>query len=141
MEFPVPIPFADWLGLRLVRWGDGEAEIQCDPSPQMLNSFQVVHGGVSMTLLDIAMAHAARSVRPGMGAVTIEMKTSFMVAAQGPLQATGRLLRDTATMAFVEAELRDAAGQLCAHATGTFRYVRRLPVGAASVHPLGGDGA
>ncbi|MCX7742162.1 MAG: PaaI family thioesterase, partial [Tepidimonas sp.] len=63
LPFSVPIPFVELLGLRLRRWDDGVAEIAFEPGPQHLNSFAVVHGGVSMTLLDVAMAHAARSVQ------------------------------------------------------------------------------
>lgn len=130
LSFPVPIPFVAHLGLRLLKWQDGQAVLAFDPAPEHLNSFSVVHGGVGMTLLDVAMAHAARSVQPGdWGAITIEMKTSFMRAAVGPLRATGNLLHRTATLAFTEARIHDAQGQLCAHATGTFKYVKRLPVG------------
>lgn len=80
-----------------------------------------------MTLLDVAMAVAARSQTPELGVVTIEMKTSFMQAAHGPLVAKGRLLHRTASMAFTEATVFDAQGRACTHATGTFKYVKRLP--------------
>lgn len=136
IPFAVRIPFVELLGLRLRRWEDEVAEIAFDPAPQHLNSFDVVHGGVSMTLLDVAMAHAARSVQRDMGVVTIEMKTTFMQAAQGPLLARARLLHRTATMAFTEGDIRDAEGRLCAHATGTFRYVRRLPAPGRDVRDL-----
>ena len=85
------------------------------------------------TCFDVAMAHAARSVRLGdagaAGIVTIEMKTSFMQPAKGLLTSKGRLMHRTATMAFTEATIFDADGRACAHSTGTFKYVRRLPVG------------
>lgn len=143
MEFSVHIPFVAHLGFELLRMEGGEAEIRFAAAPEHLNSFNVVHGGASMTLLDVAMAHAARSVLVGpeadMGVVTIEMKTSFMAAARrepGPLLATGRLLHRTATMAFTEGRVVDAQGKLCAHATGTFKYVRRLPTGGRGVHAL-----
>ena len=136
MDFQVRIPFVDHLGFRLERWDGGEAELHYDPAPEHLNSFNVVHGGASMTLLDVVMAHAARSVQQDMGAVTIEMKTSFMRAAQGALVARGKLLHRTATMAFTEGSIFDAAGKLCCHATGTFKYVPRLPVGARSTQAL-----
>ncbi|TNF63588.1 MAG: PaaI family thioesterase [Burkholderiales bacterium] len=129
MKFEVHIPFVELLGFELRRFGDGEAEIAFCPRPEHENSFNVVHGGASMTLLDVVMAHAARSVEPSMGCVTIEMKTSFMRAARGPLVAQGTLLHRTATMAFTEGRIMDAAGQMCAHATGTFKFVSRLPVG------------
>ena len=114
----------------------GEAEITFDAQPEHLNSFDVVHGGASMTLLDVVMAHAARSVEPSMGAVTIEMKTSFMRPAKGALRATGRLLHRTATMAFTEGSVFDASGKLCIHATATFKFVPRLPTSATSTQPL-----
>jgi len=136
MEFSVRIPFVEHLGFRLLRMDGGEAQIAFDPAPDHLNSFDVVHGGASMTLLDVVMAHAARSVQPEMGCVTIEMKTSFMRAAKGPLTAHGKLLHRTATMAFTEGSVFDAAGKLCSHATGTFKYVPRLPTGPGSVQPL-----
>jgi uncharacterized protein (TIGR00369 family) len=146
MAFSVHIPFVAHLGFELVRMADGEAEIHFPAQPAHLNSFNVVHGGASMTLLDVVMAHAARSVLQGaqaeMGCVTIEMKTSFMAAAKaqaGPLVATGRLLHRTTTLAFTEGRVVDAQGQLCAHATATFKYVRRLPTGGREVHALNGQ--
>jgi len=39
-------------------------------------------------------------------------------------------------MAFTEATLFDEQGRACAHATGTFKYVKRLPVGVKSANPL-----
>jgi uncharacterized protein (TIGR00369 family) len=135
VQFQVHIPFVELLGFELQQFEGGTAEITFDPKPEHENSFNVVHGGASMTLLDVVMAHAARSVEPTMGVVTIEMKTSFMRAAKGPLTAKGLLLHRTATMAFTEGRILDAAGKLCAHATGTFKYVARLPVGK-SAHTL-----
>lgn len=120
------------MGFRLLRWDNGEADVAYEPRPEHLNSFSVVHGGASMTLLDVAMASAARSVQQDMGAVTVEMKTSFLQAAQafqGALQARAKLLHRTATLAFVEGRVLDSQGRCCAHATGTFKYVPRLPVG------------
>ena len=136
MKFEVRIPFVELLGFELLRMEGGEAEIAFRPADDHLNSFDVVHGGASMTLMDVVMAHAARSVEPNMGCVTIEMKTSFMRAARGPLLAKGKLLHRTATMAFTEASLFDAGGKLCCHATGIFKFVARLPVSPGSVQPM-----
>jgi uncharacterized protein (TIGR00369 family) len=136
MEFPVRIPFVEHLGVQLEQMADGRAVLLLAPQPEHHNSFDVVHGGVSMTLLDVVMAHAARSVAADMGVVTIELKTSFMRPALGALRAEGQLLHRTATMAFTEARIVDSQGQVCSHATGTFKYVRRLPVGAKQAHDL-----
>lgn len=141
MEFPVVIPFVDLLGFELVRFADGEAEIQLPLRDELTNSFGVAHGGLSMTLLDVVMAHAARSVDlvladKAPGVVTIEMKTSFMRPGQGRLRAVGKLLHRSTTMAFTEGQVFGGDGLLCAHATGTFKYVRRLPVGGRELKAL-----
>ncbi len=136
MQFPVPIPFVDHLGFELLRWDEAGVEIAFTPRPEHLNSFSVVHGGASMTLLDVAMAHAARTGMPEMGAVTIELKTSFVRAARGPLRAQARILHRSATLAFTEGRIVDAEGRLCCHASGTFKCVKRLPVGPRGVQAL-----
>ena len=123
MKFSVHIPFVELLGFELQKFEGGEATICFDPRPEHQNSFNVVHGGASMTLLDVVMAHAARSVEPAMGCVTVEMKTSFMRPARGPMVARGKLIQRTRSMAFAEAWVYDAAGQLCSQSTGTFKYV------------------
>ena len=136
MRFGVDIPFVHHLGFELVLFDGGHSQIDYLPRPEHLNSFGVTHGGACMTLLDVVMALAARSVEKEMGAVTIEMKTSFMQPARGALSGKGRLMHRTATMAFTEATVFDAEGRACAHATGTFKYVKRLPTGPKSANPL-----
>ncbi len=87
-----------------------------------------------MTLLDVSMAVAARSVEKSMGVITIEMKTSFMHPARGKLRGKGRLMHRTGSMAFMEATIFDSEGRACAQAMGTFKYVKRQ-AGAASGAP------
>jgi len=128
--FTQRIPFAHHLGFELRHFRDGESEIYFAPKPEHLNTFGVTHGGACMTLLDVTMATAARSVTPDSGVVTIEMKTSFMLPAVGPLTARGKLLHRTASMAFAEATIFDPQGRACAKSSGTFKYVkRRVPAG------------
>jgi uncharacterized protein (TIGR00369 family) len=136
MNYGVNVPFIHHLGFELVLFEDGRSEIAYEAKPEHLNSFAVTHGGACMTLLDVAMAAAARSVDKDMGVVTIEMKTSFMQPARGKLSGKGHLMHRTATMAFTEATIFDAEGQPCAHATGTFKYVKRLPTGPKSANAL-----
>jgi uncharacterized protein (TIGR00369 family) len=127
--FGVAIPFVHHLGFELVRMEGGASELQFEPRPEHMNSFQVTHGGAIMTLLDVTMATAARSVDLEIGVVTIEMKTTFMRPCVGRLTGKGRLMHRTKSMAFTEGTIYDAAGNACAHATGTFKYVARKPAG------------
>src|SRR5690606_159769 len=123
--FGVEIPFVSHLGFELVKMEGGESQLRYLPKDEHMNSFRVTHGGAVMTLLDVVMATAARSLELDTGVVTIEMKTSFMRPCQGQLVARGRLMHRTKSMAFTEGTVYDAQGQACAHATGTFKYVKR----------------
>jgi uncharacterized protein (TIGR00369 family) len=115
--------------------------LRVDLDDAHLNSWDVAHGGVLMTMLDVAMAHAARSIHAheadfGPGVVTIEMKTSFMRPAEGRLRAAATLLHRSTTMAFCEASVFDDDDHLCAHATGTFKYLRKLPTKGRNIKAL-----
>lgn len=122
------IPFLRALGMRLVSAHDGVAEVALQGAPEHENSLGMVHGGVVMTLLDVAMARAARA-GGGHGdsgtVVTVEMKTNFFRPASGYLLARGRLLHRSATLAYCEAELLDGEQHLIAKALGTFKYLHR----------------
>ena len=129
--FGFDIPFVDLLGFELEHFDDGQATIGYAPAANHANAFGITHGGALMTLLDVVMASAARSVQKESGMVTIEMKTSFMQISRGRLTGKGRLMHRSTSMAFTEATVYDEAGQACAHATGTFKYTRqRLPAPA-----------
>ena len=120
------IPFVAHMGFCLEACSDGHSEISYAPQPEHQNSLGVTHGGAIMTLLDVSMATAARSDTPGQGVVTIEMKTSFMQAASGPLTARGQLLHRTATLAFTQSTIYDTKGRACAMAVGTFKYLKEV---------------
>ena len=140
LSFRVDIPFVKLLGFTLHRIENGESELHYTPQPEHLNSHGVAHGGASMTLLDVALSVAARSDTPDCGVVTIEMKSTFMAPASGPLVAKAKRLHRTRTMAFVEGWIYDANGTLCTMATGTFRYVplNKLHGGEAKLIPTDG---
>jgi acyl-coenzyme A thioesterase PaaI-like protein len=66
---PSRVPYIESLGVELLEMADGKAVAVMTPKPEHLNSWDVVHGGVLMTLLDFAMAMAGRSAwRPRSGA-------------------------------------------------------------------------
>jgi uncharacterized protein (TIGR00369 family) len=127
IPFPVKVPFVESLGLELHGYGDGHAELRVDLDEAHLNAWDVAHGGVVMTLLDVAMAMAARSGTGHTGGVaTIEMKTSFLRPAEHQLRAVAKVLHRTSTLAFCEGSLFDDEGRLCASASGTFKVLRGL---------------
>ncbi|PWK37184.1 PaaI family thioesterase [Cupriavidus plantarum] len=123
------IPFLLDLGVRCHRMEAGQSEIELDLLERHQNSWDMAHGGVLMTMLDVAMAIAGRSTDPeGRGVVTIEMKTSFMAPGRGnKLTARGTCVHRTSTMAFCEAEIVDPRGKTVARGSGTFKFIKRSP--------------
>jgi len=136
--FGVDIPFVTHLGFELVKMEGGESELRYLPKHEHLNSFLVTHGGAIMTLLDATLATAARSIDLEIGVVTIEMKTTFMQPCKGLLTGKGRLMHRTKSLAFAEGTIYDAEGRACAHASGTFKYVKR-PAPTAPANTISTD--
>jgi len=126
------VPFIKDLGVEFLAADAGRASVALQLSARHLNSWNVAHGGVLMTLLDVAMAVAGRSLDPSAGGgVTVEMKSSFLQPAHAGtrLIASGHAFHRSATMAFCEGEIRDAEGRLIAKSMGTFKYIRQRATG------------
>jgi len=139
-SFPVEIPFLRDLGVELLGMGDGEAQVALVLEARHMNSWQVAHGGVVMTLLDVAMAMAGRSLDPTARAgVTVEMKTSFVQPGGlvgGRIVAKGKAFHRSTTMCFCEGEAWNG-DKLVAKAMGTFKYLKRLDVAGKMEHDQG----
>ena len=128
IKFHKDIPFINDMGVEFISAADGKAEVGLVLDARHLNSWQVAHGGVIMTLLDVVMAVAGRTLDPNAGGgVTVEMKTSFLQPgrAGSRLIATGHAFHRSTTMAFCEGEVRDEEQRLVAKALGTFKYLKR----------------
>jgi uncharacterized protein (TIGR00369 family) len=117
------IPFVTLLKIRTEELGQGTARLWLPVEPQFTNSLGTVHGGVIMSLLDVALCTAARTLHPdSVGVVTIDLSTSFIGAGSGSrLTAEARVLKDARTMSFVEAEAKNEDGSLVAKAIATVR--------------------
>jgi acyl-CoA thioesterase len=127
--FRIEVPFIKELGVEFVSAAEGRAVVALNLAPWHLNSWSVAHGGVLMSLLDVAMAVAGRSLdSEAGGGVTVEMKTSFLQPARAGtrLIVSAQSLHQTSSMAFCEAEVRDSDDRLIAKAMGTFKYRKKL---------------
>jgi uncharacterized protein (TIGR00369 family) len=117
------IPFVQHLKILTETLGKGTARLSLPIEPHLTNSLGTVHGGVIMSLLDVALCTAARTLHPdSVGVVTIDMSTSFIGGGSGArLFADARVMKDARTMSFVEAEAKNEDGSIVAKAIATVR--------------------
>jgi uncharacterized protein (TIGR00369 family) len=116
-------PMCELLGFRLIEVDNGRAVFEGVPGFQHYNPFGVVHGGLAATMLDSALGCAVHSTLPaGDGFTTLELKVNLVRAISkdtGPLRAEARVLHRGRTVATADADLKDNAGKLYAHASTT----------------------
>lgn len=108
----------DWLDYRpkgfnayvgpffIARLTDTEYRMHLNIQDHHLNQGGVVHGGVSMTLMDNAMGMASH-YESGQPVATIEFAAKFIAAAKGggPLYGRALIERRTADLCFMTGEL------------------------------------
>lgn len=125
-NIPSP-PCAVLLGWKLLdhNAARGWARIGFDGRHEFLNPAGFIQGGIQSAMLDDTMGPAVWIKTNGeFFTATIDMNISFLAPArQGPLFGEGTVLQLGKTIAFIEARLMDAAGQILARATSTARLI------------------
>jgi uncharacterized protein (TIGR00369 family) len=98
------------------------------PTAMACNPRGVVQAGVHAVLHDAAMNFAVNAGLPASdrARATLELKTELMRAAQAGdrLALRGEVTRQARQVAYVEATVRNEAGELVSRATGTFLLQR-----------------
>jgi uncharacterized protein (TIGR00369 family) len=111
----------DHLGVVPEYAENGKSRITLNMQAEHENSFGVAHGGVIMTLLDFAMAAAARSsMNHPLGAITIDMTISFLRPTVGQIAVEGTVLKSGKSINYCEAVVLNEAGEITAKSSGTF---------------------
>ena len=125
LYFGLDIPFLDHLGVVPEFAEAGKVRISYTVRPEHTNSFHVAQGGLIMTLLDFAMGAAARTAsNHQLGAITIDMSTSFLRPSVGKIVVEGTLLKAGKSIQYCEAVALNEAGEITAKASGTFALRR-----------------
>lgn len=68
--------FSQWLGIDVINIKPGFTKLQMEVREEMVNGFNVSHGGIAFSLADSALAFASNSY--GRVAVAMENNISFM---------------------------------------------------------------
>jgi uncharacterized protein (TIGR00369 family) len=121
-EFQKKIPFVGHLGIEVDDIGNGTATLSVALQPDFTNSFGTAHGGLIMSLMDVALCTAARSQHAdSIGVITIDLAMQFIGAGKGRLVAEARVLKPGRNTVFTEGEIKNEDGSLVAKAIGTVR--------------------
>jgi len=117
------------LDFRLIDVQDGIVAFEGAPGEHAYNPIGSVHGGYAATLLDSACGCAVHSkLTATQTYTTLELKVSYLRAMSkdtGTVRAEGRVINMGRRVAFAEASVKDAAGQVYATATSTLLVMER----------------
>ena len=72
--------FSQWLGIEVVEAKDGYCELKMPVRKEMLNGFQIAHGGIAYSLADSALAFASNS--HGRKSLSVETSISHTVSVK-----------------------------------------------------------
>ena len=70
--------FSQWLGISVIAISSGKCTLRMTVRKEMLNGFDIAHGGITYSLADSALAFASNS--HGRKAVSVETNISHTVA-------------------------------------------------------------
>jgi len=123
-----PSPASEFLGLEVLEVDTDELRVKLafNAEPRVCNKWGGIHGGMVAAMLDDLMAIAVGlSLEWGEISPTLEMKASFVAAGRpGRLTGEGWTVKRGKSVAFIEAELRNDAGELVATGSSTARIVQ-----------------
>ena len=118
------LPLAKLLGMRLTDLKLDEAAITIEMRDDLQQPSGVLHGGVTATLIDTAMAFAVRTRLPvNEATATIDLTIHYLRPhVEGLVTCTAKVVRAGKRIFTVSAEVHNAEGKLIA--TGLSTYTR-----------------
>lgn len=118
------LPFAKLIGMRLAEMRPNEAVVEIEMRDDLRQPSGVLHGGVTATLIDTAMAFAVRTyLNDTEPTATIDLTVHYLRPhVQGKAICTARVVRPGKRIFTVSAEVHNEDGKLIA--TGLSTYTR-----------------
>jgi len=123
--FLARVPFNELLGIELHRTHPDGATIRCPLRENLMNGAEVLHGGVTATLADVAVAVAIHHRFGGTRRITtVELKINyFRPVSEGILFARATLLRVGGTLCVGRVDLTDARKRAVGVAIVTYIFL------------------
>lgn len=117
--------FAKMIGMRLVEMKANEATIQIEMRDELRQPHGLLHGGVTATLIDTAMAFAVITVLgENEVASTVDLTVHYLRPhTEGAFSSTAKIVRSGKRLIFVSAEVVNEQGKQIATAISTYTKV------------------
>lgn len=118
--------FNEYLGIKVDYLDNGGCIAYLEVKEELYNSLEgVLHGGVTFTLADVAMGHAASPPEDGVQqCVTSELKINYLSPAKGKkLIAESNVIKRGRKLITMEAKIKDEDGKIVAAALGTYARI------------------
>ena len=97
----------------------GYVALRFTEQPAFCNHWGNIQGGFGVALIDVLVSVAAYA-KLGQWCPTVEMKSTFVAPAKlGACDGEAKIIKVAKTLAFLEAKLWGADGELAIHATAT----------------------
>jgi acyl-CoA thioesterase len=118
------LPFSKLIGMQLVDLSMDRAVLSIAMRDDLRQPSGVLHGGVTATLIDTAMAFAVRTrLEPDAATATIDLTVHYLrPLLEGSAICTARIVRAGKRIFTVEADVENSEGKLIA--TGLSTYTR-----------------
>lgn len=119
------LPFAKLMGMRLVDLQLDLAVIKIDMRDDLRHPGGILHGGVTATLIDTAMAYAVRTrVEPTDPTATIDLTVHYLRPhIDGTFTCTAKVVRAGRRIFTVSADVHNEKGVLIATAISTYTRI------------------
>lgn len=112
-------PVAELLGIRAIEVEKGRVVFEMEAAEYHYNPLNIVHGGVTATLLDTVMGCAAQTLLDaGIAYTTTDLQVRYVrtvTIASGVLRAEGKVVHGGRRFVTAEGRVTDGAGKLVAH--------------------------
>ena len=111
--------YSKWLGIELLEITNGFCKLKMTVRDEMINGFNIAHGGIAYSLADSCLAFAANS--DGIQAVSIETSISHTkkVASSDVLTATSKKINKSIKTALYYITITNQDNLEVAHFKGT----------------------
>ncbi|HET7657793.1 MAG TPA: PaaI family thioesterase [Bacillales bacterium] len=116
-------PFFKHFGFEFVEFTEGKVTLKLDVHHALLNTGNILHGGVYATLIDNIIGLTACSIT-NQPLVTVQLNVHFLASVKtGTIYATAKVDRIGRQLVTGEGEIVDEKGTLLAKGSGTFKQM------------------